>query len=59
MKGYGASIEWTGFLGPYRSTFSAIWSRRIGNNPNPQADGTDSDGGHSDNFYWFKASTAF
>ena len=59
MKGYGASIEWTGFLGSYRSTFSAIWSRRIGNNPNPQADGTDSDGGHSDNFYWFKASTAF
>jgi hemolysin activation/secretion protein len=59
MKGYGASIEWTGFLGSYRSTFSAIWSRRIGNNPNPQADGTDSDGGHPGNFYWFKASTAF
>jgi hemolysin activation/secretion protein len=59
MKGYGASIEWNGFVGPYRSSLSAIWSRRIGNNPNPQADGSDSDGGHSDNFYWFKASTAF
>ena len=59
MKGYGASLEWVGFLGPYRSTFSAIWSRRVRNNPNPQADGTDSDGSHPGNFYWFKASTSF
>lgn len=59
MKGYGTSIEWTGFVGPYRSTFSAIWSRRIRNNPNPQADGTDSDGSHPGNFYWFKASMSF
>jgi hemolysin activation/secretion protein len=59
MKGYGSSIEWTGFIGPYRSTFSAIWSRRIGKNPNPQVDGTDSDGGQPGNFYWFKASMGF
>ena len=59
MKGYGASIEWTGFLGSYRSTFSAIWSRRIGNNPNPQVDGTDSDGTKHSNFYWLKASIVF
>lgn len=59
MKGYGASIEWAGFLGPYRSSFSAIWSRRIRNNPNPQAEGTDSDGSHPGNFYWFKAAMSF
>ena len=59
MKGYGASLEWMGFIGPYRSTFSALWSRRIRNNPNPQADGTDSDGSHPGNFYWFKASMSF
>jgi len=59
MKGYGTSIEWTGFVGSYRSTLSAIWSRRIGNNPNPQADGTDSDGTKHSNFYWLKASMSF
>jgi hemolysin activation/secretion protein len=59
MKGYGTSLEWTGFVGPYRSTFSAIWSRRIRNNPNPQADGSDSDGSRPGNFYWFKASMSF
>ncbi len=59
MKGYGTSLEWTGFVGPYRSTFSAIWSRRIHNNPNPQADGSDSDGSRPGNFYWFKASMSF
>ena len=59
MKGYGTSMEWTGFVGSYRSTLSAIWSRRIGNNPNPQADGTDSDGTKHSNFYWLKASIVF
>jgi hemolysin activation/secretion protein len=59
MKGYGTSIEWTGFVGSYRSTLSAIWSRRIGNNPNPQVDGTDSDGTKHSNFYWLKASIVF
>ena len=59
MKGFGASLEWTGFVGSYRSTFSAIWSRRIRNNPNPQVDGTDSDGSHPGNFYWFKGSMSF
>ena len=59
MKGYGASLEWMGFVGSYRSTFSAIWSRRIHNNPNPQADGSDSDGSRPGNFYWFKASMSF
>ena len=59
MKGYGTSIEWVGFIGPYRSTVSAIWSRRIRNNPNPQTDGSDSDGSHPGNFYWFKAAMSF
>jgi hemolysin activation/secretion protein len=59
MKGYGASIEWTGFVGSYRSSMSAMWSRRIGNNPNPQADGTDSDGRQPGNLYWLKASIGF
>lgn len=59
MKGYGTSIEWAGFIGTYRSTLSAIWSRRIGNNPNPQVDGTDSDGTKHSNFYWLKASIVF
>ena len=52
MKGYGASLEWRGDLGKIRPTVSLVWSRRIGDNPNPQSDGTDSDGSQPGNFYW-------
>ena len=59
MKGYGASLEWRGDLGKIRPTVSLVWSRRIGNNPNPQADGTDSDGSEPGNFYWINGSINF
>lgn len=59
MKGYGASVKWNGELGKIRPTLSLIWSRRIGNNPNPQADGTDSDGSQPGNFYWMNGTVSF
>lgn len=56
LKGYGASVEWQG---PYRTTFSAMWSRRLGDNPNPQATGTDSDGRRPGDFFWVKTNINF
>ncbi len=56
LKGAGVSIDW---VGPYNSVFSASWSRRIGDNPNPQANGADIDGNHSSNFYWLKITTSY
>lgn len=59
MKGFGASVGWRGDVGKVRSTISLVWSRRIGNNPNPQVDGTDSDGSKPGNFYWMNATFNF
>jgi len=59
MKGYGASLEWRGDLGKIRPTVSLVWSRRIGDNPNPQSDGTDSDGSQPGNFYWINGAINF
>jgi hemolysin activation/secretion protein len=59
MKGYGASVKWNGELGKIRPTLSLIWSRRIGENPNPQANGTDSDGSQPGNFYWMNGIVNF
>jgi hemolysin activation/secretion protein len=56
LKGYGLALSWSG---PFRSNFSGMWARRIGNNPNPQATGTDSDGSHPGNFYWLQANINF
>jgi hemolysin activation/secretion protein len=56
LKGYGLSLSWAG---PFRSNFTGLWARRIGSNPNPQTTGTDSDGSHTDNFYWLQANINF
>jgi hemolysin activation/secretion protein len=56
LKGYGLSVDWRG---PYNSAVSAIWAKRIGTNPNPATNGSDSDGSHKDNFLWLKASLSF
>lgn len=59
MKGYGTSLEWSGVVGKFRPKLSLVWSRRIGENPNPQADGTDSDGTSDKNFYWINGAINF
>ncbi len=56
MNGYGASLEWKPSFLKLHSSISLVWSKRIGDNPKPQADGTDSDGTRHDNFYWINAS---
>jgi hemolysin activation/secretion protein len=58
LKGYGMSLEWQG---PYRTNISAIWARRIGNNPNPNAGDqySDQDGTRYLNQLWLKASIGF
>ena len=56
LKGYGISLSWAG---PFRSNFTGLWARRIGNNPNPQTTGTDADGSHPGNFYWLQANINF
>ncbi len=57
LKGYGMSVEWQG---PYRTNVSAIWARRIGNNPNPASDNySDQDGTRYLNMLWLKASVGF
>lgn len=56
LKGYGVSLSWAG---PFRSNFTGLWARRIGNNPNPQATGTDADGSRPGNFYWLQANINF
>lgn len=59
MKGYGASLEWRGDFAKFRPTVSLVWSKRIGHNPNPQSDGSDSDGSQPGDFYWVNGSINF
>jgi hemolysin activation/secretion protein len=55
--GYGASISWKG---PNNLSISAVWSRRMGQNPNPNlATGSDQDGTKILNRYWLAASMSF
>lgn len=56
MKGYGTSIDWAG---PYNSNFSAIWARRIGENPQPTTTGLDQDGTRTLNMIWLKGAMNF
>ncbi len=59
LRGYGVSLEWTGFINSYRSTIAGIWSKRIGGHPNPETDGTDSDGRQPHNFVWIRGAIDF
>ena len=57
FEGYGASISWKG---PKNLSISAIWARRMGNNPNPNlSTGSDQDGTKIINRYWLAASLPF
>ena len=57
FEGYGAGISWKG---PKNLSISAIWSRRIGDNPNPNlGTGNDQDGTKILNRYWLSASLPF
>lgn len=57
FEGYGASISWKG---PKNLSISAVWARRIGENPNPNlSTGSDQDGTKIINRYWLAASLPF
>jgi len=56
MQGYGVSLDWNG---PYQTLLSGMFSKRIGNNPNPSASGADQNGGTHDYFFWLKGSVSF
>jgi hemolysin activation/secretion protein len=56
LQGYGFGLDYSS---PYDTNFSIMASRRLVNNPNKSSLGTDSDGSHPGNFYWFKAFVNF
>ncbi len=56
LSGYGFGFNW---VGPYRTNFKAVWARRIGNNPQPTANGNDQDGTLKRDRFWFSASVPF
>ncbi len=56
LSGYGFAFNW---VGPYQTNFKAIWARRIGNNPQPAANGNDQDGTLKRDRFWFSASVPF
>lgn len=56
LSGYGLSLAW---VGPYQANLKATWSRRIGSNPYPTANGNDQDGSLAQNRFWLSASIPF
>ena len=56
LHGVGLGLAWA--MPP---TYSAkiTWARRIGNNPNPAANGNDNDGTKDLNRFWLQASMNF
>lgn len=56
LSGYGLSLAWQG---PAGADLKATWSRRLGHNPNPTADGHDQDGSLVRNRVWLTASLPF
>ena len=56
LKGAGLSLAWQTELGP---TFRAIWSHRIGDNPNPTTTGQDQDGSLFKDRLWLSAAMSF
>ena len=49
LSGYGVSLN---LKGPRNSLMKAIWSRRIGSNPNPTSTGLDQDGSLEKDRFW-------
>ena len=56
MCGTGVGFSWGG---PWETNVDAVFSRRIGRNPNPQASGSDQDGSFKENRFWFSLSRSF
>jgi hemolysin activation/secretion protein len=56
LKGLGMSLVWQTPMG---GIIKAIWSRRMGDNPNPTATGMDQDGSLDMNRWWLTASMPF
>ena len=56
ISGSGIGLSWNG---PWSTSIDAIFSRRIGKNPNPQLTGSDQDGSLKENRFWISLSRAF
>jgi len=56
LQGAGLGLNWQTAIG---ATFKATWARRIGDNPNPSATGSDQDGSFTRNRWWLAASMPF
>ena len=56
LKGAGLSATYVDSSG---MQLKGIWSRRLGNNPNPTQAGTDQDGTYDRNRYWLQLSVPF
>ena len=56
ISGSGIGLSWNG---PWSTSIDAIFSRRIGKNPNPQLTGADQDGSLKENRFWLSLSRAF
>jgi hemolysin activation/secretion protein len=56
LKGWGLGLGWQAESG---LALKAIWSRRLGNNPNPTSNGNDQDGTFVRNRYWLTAAVPF
>jgi hemolysin activation/secretion protein len=56
LNGAGLSLAWQA---PRGISLQATWSRRIGHNPNPTADGLDQDGSLVGNRLWLSTGLAF
>lgn len=52
LQGAGLALAWTG---PGSTSIKAVWSHRLGNNPNPTASGRDQDGSLVRNRVWLTA----
>ncbi|MEC7799829.1 MAG: ShlB/FhaC/HecB family hemolysin secretion/activation protein [Verrucomicrobiota bacterium] len=56
ISGSGIGLSWNG---PWSTSIDAIFSRRLGKNPNPQLTGSDQDGSLKENRFWLSLSRAF
>ena len=56
LQGVGLSLAWQNGNGP---SLKATWAQRLGNNPNPTANGNDQDGSLFKNRFWLVASQQF
>jgi len=56
LRGSGLGVIWNG---PQKMVIKALWSRRLGSNPNPASTGMDQDGTRKMDRFWLNASLSF